>query len=350
MACRPPMEDEALIVPPRSECQAFLGLCSRGAYLAAQSDSDLVRSVRMRAVVTEGELDQQVRLAMFAYLEVLTSRSLDGTVTWADLKQFTFNGTSVHLLGPRGIWKPSGLEAALTITTTYTPPNQQPPYADTVGIDGLIRYKYQGESPQNPDNVALRRAMASGAGLAYFIGVAKGVYVPRWPVCIVGEDPAQNEFAIAVDEGLRLLPQTPLDAPQRAYRARLIQERLHQPVFRSRVLRAYQSSCAMCCLRHAELLDAAHIIADGHLLSDPVVPNGLALCKITTPHSTPTSSEYDPIWSWRSRPGSSRRSMGRCSATAFRRCRVPDSPCRAPGTRPDSERLEQRYEDFRAAS
>jgi putative restriction endonuclease len=36
----------------------------------------------------------------------------------------------------------------------------------------------------------------------------------------------------------------------------------------------------MCRLRHPELLDAAHIIPDGDPGGEPVVPNGLSLCKI----------------------------------------------------------------------
>jgi putative restriction endonuclease len=36
----------------------------------------------------------------------------------------------------------------------------------------------------------------------------------------------------------------------------------------------------MCRLRHADLLDAAHIIRDVDEAGLPVVPNGLALCKI----------------------------------------------------------------------
>jgi putative restriction endonuclease len=36
----------------------------------------------------------------------------------------------------------------------------------------------------------------------------------------------------------------------------------------------------MCRLRHADLLDAAHIIRDSDEGGLPVVPNGLALCKI----------------------------------------------------------------------
>ena len=42
---------------------------------------------------------------------------------------------------------------------------------------------------------------------------------------------------------------------------------------------AYQEHCAICKLKHRELLDAAHIIPDKEG-GEPVVQNGLALCKI----------------------------------------------------------------------
>jgi putative restriction endonuclease len=44
--------------------------------------------------------------------------------------------------------------------------------------------------------------------------------------------------------------------------------------------RCLHGRCAVCRLRHVELLDAAHIIPDGKPHGDPVVPNGLAMCKI----------------------------------------------------------------------
>jgi putative restriction endonuclease len=224
-------------------------------------------------------LDQRIRLAMFTYLERLVDGSSDGTLRSSEINRFVFDGQPMRLIVQTGIWKPAALEAALTIRTTYTPPNQEPPYSDSIGTDGLIRYKYHGLDPNHSDNRALRAAMASEAEMAYFVGVDRGVYVPRWPVWIVAEDPLNHEFAVAVDHGLQLSHIT-LDPVQRAYVARLVQERLHQPVFRSRVLRAYESTCAMCRLRHGELLDAAHILPDGHPLGEPVVPNGLALCKI----------------------------------------------------------------------
>jgi putative restriction endonuclease len=56
--------------------------------------------------------------------------------------------------------------------------------------------------------------------------------------------------------------------------------RLHQPLFASRVMLAYEVRCAVCALHHRELLDAAHIIADSDPDGWPVVSNALALCKI----------------------------------------------------------------------
>lgn len=224
--------------------------------------------------------EERLRAAIFVHLDHLLATSPDGSLRSADINAFTFEGTAVRLIVQAGIWKPAGLDAALTIRTTYTAPNEQPPYADALGPEGMVRYKYRGTDPNHSDNRALRQAMVTGAPLTYFVGVGRGIYVPRYPVWIVGENPAAHEFTVAVDEGQRMVDLSALNAPQREYVARLTVTRLHQPVFRARVLRAYAESCAMCRLRHAELLDAAHIIPDGQPRGEPVVPNGLSLCKI----------------------------------------------------------------------
>ena len=65
----------------------------------------------------------------------------------------------------------------------------------------------------------------------------------------------------------------PLIGPQGIFKPGV--RRLHQATFRERVLHAYRTSCAICRLRHRELLDAAHILPDGHPRGEPVVPNGL---------------------------------------------------------------------------
>ena len=59
-----------------------------------------------------------------------------------------------------------------------------------------------------------------------------------------------------------------------------IKGRYHQREFREIVLTAYSEQCALCRLKHRELLDAAHIIADSEEHGDAVVTNGLSLCKI----------------------------------------------------------------------
>src|ERR1041384_3036364 len=50
--------------------------------------------------------------------------------------------------------------------------------------------------------------------------------------------------------------------------------------FRERVLEAYRYQCSFCRLRHEQLLDAAHIIGDTEAQGEPVVRNGLSLCKL----------------------------------------------------------------------
>ena len=66
----------------------------------------------------------------------------------------------------------------------------------------------------------------------------------------------------------------------RRYGVQTTHQRLHQQAFRDRVMRAYREHCAVCRLRHAELLDAAHIIPDSDPEGEPRVSNGLSLCKL----------------------------------------------------------------------
>jgi putative restriction endonuclease len=56
--------------------------------------------------------------------------------------------------------------------------------------------------------------------------------------------------------------------------------RRHERRFRSAGPLAYRQQCALCRLRHEELLDAAHIVPDRDPLGEPTVSNGLSLCKL----------------------------------------------------------------------
>jgi putative restriction endonuclease len=116
--------------------------------------------------------------------------------------------------------------------------------------------------------------------LTYFIGVGRGVYRPVYPVFIIGETPEHHEFTLGFSRSEVGLDLSNLTTPEKVYAARMTKQRLHQPLFREQVLHAYLSRCAVCRLRHRELLDAAHIISDAEEGGDPIVPNGMALCKL----------------------------------------------------------------------
>jgi putative restriction endonuclease len=145
----------------------------------------------------------------------------------------------------------------------------------------LLRYKYEGTNPDRYTNVGLRRAYETQVPLIWFVGVQQGLYEPVFPVWIVADEPDRLQVAVALDQDQRrLIPGGTISAIERSYAARIARQRLHQPVFRQRVIQAYQASCAMCLLRHRSLLDAAHIIPDREDRGIPAVSNGLALCKI----------------------------------------------------------------------
>jgi putative restriction endonuclease len=226
--------------------------------------------------VTEHEF--AVRVAAFQYLEQL--RAVHGdALPWRALTHgFVFDGQPIALIGQAGIWKPRALDLPISISTS--PSN---PYGDVVGDDGLLLYRYQGSASRSYDNDMLRRAMQGAAPLIYFHGISKGLYAALWPAVIVADDAATRTFTVACEDIDLLrpdLPATVVDEARRAYVTRLAVVRLHQAAFRQRVLAAYRERCTVCQIRHVQLLDAAHILADRHENGDPVVPNGLALCKI----------------------------------------------------------------------
>ena len=124
--------------------------------------------------------------------------------------------------------------------------------------------------------------------LVYFYRVQASQYLAAFPVFIVGDHPSELAFDVAVDDPLAL--SQPADAVsmvsedraaiRREYVTSIVRRRVHQQAFRSRVIEAYRTHCAFCRLRHQELLDAAHITADSESTGEPLVSNGLALCKL----------------------------------------------------------------------
>ena len=286
-----------------------------------------------------------------AWLDTLLAGDSD-VVSYEELAAFTFDGRRIPLMDPqRGIRKPAGVDAALSIRTSYTRPGQSPPYEDAEGPDGLLRYKYRGDNPQHSENVALRRAFEARLPLIWFVATQPGSYVPIYPIWIVADEPGHLQFVVAFDAGQRYAPiGLAVDEEQRRYAEGVTHQRLHQRVFRVRVLDAYRTSCAMCRLRYRPLLDAAHILPDGHPRGSPVLPNGLALCKI---HHAAYDANYlgvRPDYLVEVRRDVSEAADGPMllhglQEMAGTRLTLP----RSVAARPDPDRLEERYEVFRRA-
>lgn len=226
--------------------------------------------------------DDEVRAAALAFVQRL--RALHGGRIPRDLltEGVSIRGERVPIWNRyRGIHKPEVLGrdgAALCIHTSV-----ESPYGDVHDSDaGLILYKYQGDDPNNSDNRALRRAMWDQRPLIYLVAVDPGIYDAIAPVYVIGDDPARLQFAIVADQELvsASASDSVKTAARREYATRAVLQRLHQQQFRRLVLSAYRDQCAICRLRHVELLDAAHILPDRDPRGEPVVTNGLGLCKI----------------------------------------------------------------------
>ena len=210
----------------------------------------------------------------------MTSEQLD--------QGFEFEGERLRFWDARrGIWRPWQLGrdgAALTIVTAPERPGRQPRYDDQVGsASGELIYRYEGDDPDHWTNVAVRRAYQEGRPLIYLYGIVPGKYEPLFPCVVVGDSPGDLAFQVMAEGAAALVGpgEGPIGpTPEREHATADVKVRLHQRRFRELVVSAYQVSCAMCRLRHGELLDAAHILPDRDERGRPEIPNGLCLCKI----------------------------------------------------------------------
>ena len=163
----------------------------------------------------------------------------------------------------RGIRKPLGWTAALSIATSVPKSGRGRPYDDTEGLDGLHRYKLRRDEGGHAENEGLRAAMRDQLPIIWFYGVEPGVFQAISPVYLTAEEPDQGQFVLALTEDQRTVrPGSVVEETLRRYLISETKRRLHQPVFSAQVMLAYETRCAVCSLGHRELLDAAHIIPD----------------------------------------------------------------------------------------
>ena len=230
------------------------------------------------------DLDTQIRLAAFKWLETQSPIYEDVFPRALLSTGFNFEGMQIPLISPQGIFRPRQLAYPISITSAPLGP-----YDDSFDESGYLIYRYRGTDPSHRDNVGLRNSFFHRIPLIYFHGIIPGKYLAIWPVYIVNDNPATFSFKVAVDDKNALdqlresssnkISDDSSDA-RRRYITALVKTRLHQKSFREKVLYAYRNQCAFCRLKHQELLDAAHILPDGDPEGLPTVNNGISLCKI----------------------------------------------------------------------
>ena len=223
-----------------------------------------------------------IRAAAIDWLRIQT---LDGTSPISRERlasDFVVDGVRFPLVDRgRGIRRPAGWSAALSILTAVPKTGQPRPYDDVEGADGLHRYKLRRDAGGSAENAGLRRAMLTAAPLIWFYGVRPSLFQAIFPVYVIGEEPEADQFVMALTEEQRdIQPGSHVEENLRRYLVAMTRRRLHQPVFASQVMAAYGTRCAVCSLAHRELLDAAHIIPDSEPRGEAVISNGIALCKI----------------------------------------------------------------------
>ncbi len=304
------------------------------------------------------ELDSLMRMAAFEQVRRLSETH--DHLTAADVAPgFHFRGQRYPLVNPqRGIFKPREMRHLLSIKTVYPRPGRRAWYDDQRDVhrqifdgDDAIAYAFQGSNPDAADNQWLRDAHAHRIPIIYFLGVAPGRYLAMFPAFIEGWSRTELKASVAFGAPGQASAGLPEAAAERRYALREVRQRLHQATFREAVITAYNGRCALSGMPEPLLLDAAHIVADkDERFGQPVVTNGIPLSKIHhaafDAHLIGIDPDYRLHVSKRllvQRDGPILEALKQLNgSTIHLPARLQD--------RPDRERLELRFERFRAAA
>jgi putative restriction endonuclease len=226
--------------------------------------------------------DDDVRASCFASLDVLGARFGEEVPYRGGLDSgFAFRGRRVPFLSTqKGIFRAAvqAGPAALSIQTSW-----KSPYGDAETDSGYL-YAYRSGSIDLADNRALRAAFDLQVPIIHYVSTRPGFYKPIYPCFVSEDDPSAQRVLVSpgrmvgpLDEREPVVVEDPIE---RKYVFRETRVRVHQARFRARVVPAYGERCAICRLREARLLDAAHIVGDAEVSGEPSVSNGLSLCSI----------------------------------------------------------------------
>lgn len=226
-------------------------------------------------MLKSAEDELAIRQDVFRWLDDLFIGRGGYEISRAELLNYSYRGERIPLLDTgRGIRNPVSFRSTLSIMSGW----KANKYRDFEDENGWIEYSYRDQ--EGGDNTKLIRAAELEDPIVYFRAVRDGYYLPYYPITVTNDSDARV-VRFPLEQVLTLLGDPLLySEQQKRYADSIVRARLHQPLFRARVLVAYASACTICDLKHAELLDAAHILGDRHESGVPHVTNGLAMCKI----------------------------------------------------------------------
>jgi putative restriction endonuclease len=253
-----------------------------------------VEAIRMLPGVAPDPRDLDLRQRALEHVRVLSQRYDDIVPIEALRPGFaTPRGQISYGSFYNGIYRPKEFAGPAALSLVTTPPKERrdAPYDDEFDEStGTFTYHYRRPRSDSArarlsaaaDNRSLTEALRLGVPLIYFRGIAPGQYTPVAPVFLTRDDPGREvvSFQVALPIADTTAAGVTSDELTRRYATREAQFRLHQHYFRQRVLRAYRTRCAVCALREAPLLQAAHIIEDRDPRGAAAVVNGIALCAI----------------------------------------------------------------------
>ena len=180
----------------------------------------------------------------------------------------------------------------------------------------------------------------------------------RSTVYVVADHPAELAFEVAVDDiGVVLdVPQphaigeTPSEI-RREYITATVKRRLHQQAFRQRVIQAYREQCAFCRLRHVGLPGCRSYHGGCAARGRAACINGLSLCKLHHAAFDQFFLTVRPDYVVEVRQSVLEEEDGPMLLHGLQGMHLQQIALpHALSLRPDKDRLEARYEQFRAQS
>lgn len=205
------------------------------------------------------------------------TQEFGGFWTFEQTQTFTIDGKRQAVMGQGGIWNPNIFDATLAVMSVV-----DGPYPDKYDENGVLHYKFAKArgNQKAGTNRKLLVALETKTPIILWVRPMQNLYVPFIGAYVLDANFEDGHVEIAPDAISKAQTEVVMSEIEKKYSIVETQRRVHQPVFRARVLSAYDRRCAICRLNHADLLDAAHIIPDADEGGTASVPNGLSLCKI----------------------------------------------------------------------